>query len=52
MIAVEVRNLQKTYRVYRKREGLWASIQGLFKREYHAVNAVAGVSFQIDQGET
>ena len=51
MIAVDVRNLQKTYRVYRKREGLWASIQGLFKREYHAVNAVAGVSFKIDQGE-
>ena len=51
MIAVDVRNLQKTYRVYRKREGLRASIRGLFKREYHAVNAVAGVSFQIDQGE-
>jgi ABC-2 type transport system ATP-binding protein len=51
MIAVDVRNLQKTYRVYRKREGLWASIRGLFKREYHAVNAVAGVSFSIEQGE-
>ena len=51
MIAVDVRNLQKIYRVYRKREGLWASIQGLFKREYHAVQAVAGVSFKIDQGE-
>src|SRR5665213_709195 len=51
MIAVDVRNLKKTYRVYRKREGLWASIGGLFKREYHAVHAGAGVSFQIDQGE-
>src|SRR5580698_4059837 len=51
MIAVDVRNLQKTYRVYRKREGLRAAIRGLFKREYHPVNAVAGVSFQIDQGE-
>jgi len=51
MIAVDVRNLQKTYRVYRKREGLRASIRGLFKREYQAVNAVAGVSFSIDQGE-
>jgi ABC-2 type transport system ATP-binding protein len=51
MIAVDVRKLQKTYRVYRKREGLWASIGGLFRREYHAVNAVAGVSFQIEQGE-
>lgn len=51
MIAVDVRSLEKTYRVYRKREGVLASIQGLFRREYHSVHAVAGVSFQIDQGE-
>jgi ABC-2 type transport system ATP-binding protein len=51
MIALDVRNLKKTYRVYRKREGVLASIRGLFRREYHAVHAVAGVSFQIDQGE-
>src|SRR5436190_12809252 len=51
MIAGAVRDLQKAYRVYRKREGLWASIRGLFKREYHAVNAVAGVSFTIETGE-
>jgi ABC-2 type transport system ATP-binding protein len=51
MIAVDVRQLKKTYRVYRKREGVLASIRGLFRREYHAVHAVAGVSFQIDQGE-
>ena len=51
MIAVDVRNLKKTYRVFRKREGLWASIQGLFRRDYHEVKAVAGVSFQIEQGE-
>ncbi len=51
MIAVDVRQLKKTYRVFRKREGVLASIQGLFHREYHAVHAVAGVSFQINQGE-
>src|SRR5262249_61839859 len=51
MIAVDVRNLKKTYRVYRKREGLLASIRGLVRREYHSVHAVAGVSFQIEQGE-
>jgi ABC-2 type transport system ATP-binding protein len=51
MIAVDVRNLRKTYRVFRKREGLAASISGLFRREYQAVNAVAGVSFAIEQGE-
>jgi ABC-2 type transport system ATP-binding protein len=51
MIAVDVRQLCKTYRVFRKREGLWASIRGLFRREYEPVHAVAGVSFQIEQGE-
>jgi len=51
MIAVDVRNLKKTYRVYRKREGVLASIRGLFRREFHPVHAVAGVSFQIEQGE-
>jgi ABC-2 type transport system ATP-binding protein len=51
MIAIDVRSLRKTYRVFRKREGLWASVRGLFRREYQAVHAVAGVSFQIEQGE-
>ena len=51
MIAVDVRQLRKTYRVFRKREGLWASIRGLFHREYSPIHAVAGVSFQIEQGE-
>jgi ABC-2 type transport system ATP-binding protein len=51
MIAIDVRNLKKTYRVYRKREGVLASIRGLFRREYHSVHAVAGVTFQINQGE-
>jgi ABC-2 type transport system ATP-binding protein len=51
MIAIDVKNLRKTYRVYRKREGLLASIRGLFHRHYDEVHAVAGVSFQIEQGE-
>ncbi|MEZ6049002.1 MAG: ATP-binding cassette domain-containing protein [Planctomycetaceae bacterium] len=51
MPAIEVNNLSKTYRVYRKREGLLASITGLFHREYSEVHAVEKVSFKIDQGE-
>src|SRR3984893_9322421 len=51
MIAVDVRSLVKTYRVYRKSEGVLASIRGLFRREYHDVHAVVGVSFQIERGE-
>ena len=51
MPAIEVHNLSKTYRVYRKREGLRASISGLFHREYKSVEAVRNVSFAIEEGE-
>ena len=51
MPAIEVRDLSKVYRVYTKREGVLASVGGLFKREYKTVDAVAGVSFEIDAGE-
>ncbi|HEX6986853.1 MAG TPA: ABC transporter ATP-binding protein, partial [Planctomycetaceae bacterium] len=51
MPAIVVRDLSKTYRVYRKREGLLASVTGLFRREHSEVHAVRGVSFEIDQGE-
>ena len=50
-IAIEARSLTKEYRVYRKREGLAASIRGLFKREYKIAEAVRSVSFKIESGE-
>ena len=51
MPAIDVRHLRKIYRVYRKREGLFASLKGLFHREYKEVAAVDDVSFQIEEGE-
>lgn len=51
MSAIQVRNLSKSYRVYRKQEGLLASVKGLFRREYKTVEAVRGVSFEIAKGE-
>ncbi|MGE3316111.1 MAG: ATP-binding cassette domain-containing protein [Planctomycetaceae bacterium] len=51
MSVIEARNLSKVYRVFRKREGLWASVRGLFRREYRTVTAVADVSFNIEAGE-
>jgi ABC-2 type transport system ATP-binding protein len=51
MPAITVRGLSKTYRVYRKQEGLLAAVQGLFRREYQTVEAVKGVSFEIETGE-
>jgi ABC-2 type transport system ATP-binding protein len=51
MPAIEVRGLAKTYRVFRKREGLAASIGGLFRRTYQSVVAVDHVTFSIETGE-
>src|SRR5215471_12121464 len=51
MSVIEIEGLAKTYRVYQKREGLWASIGGLFRREYREVHAVAGIDLTVEQGE-
>jgi ABC-2 type transport system ATP-binding protein len=51
MPAIAARDLCKTYRVYRKREGVLASLTGLFRREHKEVQAVRSVSFEIEQGE-
>lgn len=51
MPTIEVENLTKTYRVYQKRDGILASLAGLFYREYKTVEAVRDVSFSIEEGE-
>lgn len=51
MPAIEVNNLGRTYKVYQKREGLFASLRGLLHREYREIHAVRDVSFSIEEGE-
>src|SRR5262245_11177203 len=51
MSVIEIEGLAKTYRVYQKREGLMASIHGLFRREYREVKAVDGIDLKVEQGE-
>ncbi|TWU26834.1 putative ABC transporter ATP-binding protein YbhF [Novipirellula galeiformis] len=51
MSIIEVRQLTKSYRVYKKREGLSESIRGLFHREYSEVEAVRGIDLDVQQGE-
>ena len=51
MAVIEIDNLSKSYRVYQKREGLWASIRGLFRRQYRDVHAVRNVSLRVEKGE-
>jgi ABC-2 type transport system ATP-binding protein len=51
MALIELRNLTKSFRVYQKREGLMASLRGLWHREYREVCAVRGIDLDVDQGE-
>ena len=51
MSIIEVRELTKSYRVYRKREGLGDSLRGLFRRQYMDVEAVKGIDLTVEQGE-
>ncbi|TWU24671.1 ABC transporter ATP-binding protein [Bythopirellula polymerisocia] len=51
MNAIEIRQLQKSYRVYQKNEGLMASVRGLFHREYREVAAVKAIDLDVEQGE-
>lgn len=51
MPVIEIKNLTKSYRVYQKREGLWASTLGLFHREYRDVHAVRGIDLSVNEGE-
>jgi ABC-2 type transport system ATP-binding protein len=51
MAIIEIENLAKSYRVYQKKEGLAASIGGLFRRRYRTIEAVRGIDLTVDQGE-
>jgi ABC-2 type transport system ATP-binding protein len=51
MAVIEINALAKSYRVYQKKEGLLASVHGLFRREYRDIRAVRGIDLTVDQGE-
>jgi ABC-2 type transport system ATP-binding protein len=51
MAIIEIEGLAKSYRVYQKKEGLWDSVRGLFRRQYKEVQAVRGIDLAVEQGE-
>ena len=48
---IHVHDLCKHFRTFRRREGVWGSIQNLFVRDYRTVTAVDRVGFSIERGE-
>src|SRR4051812_20611137 len=48
---IEVVSLAKHYRVHERPPGLAGSLRAVFRRRYHQVKAVDGISFAIAAGE-
>lgn len=50
-IIIQAKELSKTYRRFKKKEGIRGSIAGLFKREYEEKAAVSHMDLQVCEGE-
>ena len=51
MPQIVVEGLTKTFRVARRRAGMFGALWGVVRREYREVMALDGVSFSMDEGE-
>ncbi|GAB5559956.1 MAG: ABC transporter ATP-binding protein [Synoicihabitans sp.] len=48
---IEVDNLTRIFRTYKKQPGFWGGVKGLFKRDFEELAAAKDVSFSIKEGE-
>lgn len=48
---IEVENLTRIFRTYKKQPGFWGGVKGLFRREFEETRAADGISFSIKEGE-
>jgi ABC-2 type transport system ATP-binding protein len=48
---IEVQNLTRIFRTYRKQPGFWGGVKGLFSRTYDETAAAKDVTFSIAEGE-
>lgn len=51
MPAIQVKQLQKTFKTKQKAAGLKASLRSLVNPQYHFVEAIRGISFEMEDGE-
>lgn len=52
MEMIEVRNLKKGYRIAKKSTGMMGSLKHLIMPQYETLEAVKGISFRINEGES
>ena len=48
---IEVENLTRVFRTYKKPPGFWAGVRGLFHREFEELAAAKDITFTIAEGE-
>jgi ABC-2 type transport system ATP-binding protein len=48
---IEVQNLTRIFRTYKKQPGFWGGVKGLFSRQYDETAAAKDVTFSIAEGE-
>ena len=48
---IEVQNLTRIFRTYKKQPGFWGGVRGLFKREFEETAAAKDITFSIGEGE-
>lgn len=51
MAIIEVKDLKKVFKIYKKQNGFIGSLKDLFKREYEYKTAVNKISFEVEKGE-
>ena len=51
MPQIVVDDLRKSFRIAERTPGIWGALRGIMHREYRTVNALDGVSFEIEPGE-
>lgn len=51
MAFIEVDDISKSYKIYKREKGILNNVKSLFHREYNSKDAVKNVSFSIENGE-
>jgi len=48
---IEVENLTRVFRTYKKQPGFWGGVKGLVRRDFQETRAADSISFSIKEGE-